>query len=184
MCLSLNVKAQDNINMIDSLSNQLISNSTRYTEGVTEYRVVKRSILVAYFKEIEKIDEEKSGAITNSAIKINVLKTEKESLQDDLDDLNVKYEEAIKANNSICFIGMNIAKGAYNILMWSIVAILTFALIAILAMYKRGHTLTKTAQNELQEVHEEYDAYRKRALKREQEVASSYQRQINKLKGN
>lgn len=184
MCISLKINAQDNINTVDSLSNQLLSNSTRYTEGVTEYRVIRRNVLETYFKEIEKIDAEKSGAVMNSAVKISDLKTEKESLQDDLSDLNIKYEEAIKANNSINFVGVSIAKGAYNIIMWGIVAVLAGALIIIFAMYKRSHSLTRGAKNELEEVHQEYDAYRKRALKREQEVSSSYQRQINKLKGN
>lgn len=184
MCISLKINAQDNINTVDSLSNQLLSNSTRYTEGVTEYRVIKRNILETYFKEIENIDAEKSGAIMNSAVKISDLKTEKASLQDDLSNLNIKYEEAIKANNSINFVGISIAKGAYNVIMWGIVAVLAGALIIIFAMYKRSHSLTREAKNELEEVHQEYDAYRKRALKREQEVSSSYQRQINKLKGN
>ena len=80
------------------------------------------------------------------------------------------------------FFTLLIPKAQYNLMMWSLVCVLVVGIIILYLMFNRGHQSTRLANKELQEKIDEFESYRKRTLKREQEVATGYLRDIKKLK--
>ena len=167
---------------VDSLNKKLYSKSNKYTEHGTVYRVVKWETLKAYFGDVKALDTEKSKQITTFAQEIQGLEKEKENELKAYGELNDKYDHAVKVNDAMEFFTLLIPKAQYNLMMWSIVCILIVGIVILYLMFNRGHQSTRSAKKELQEKIEEFESYRKRTLKREQEVASGYLRDIKKLK--
>jgi len=176
------LQAQTESAAVDSLCDNLFEASNRYVESDITYRVVKWSVLSAYFDNIKALDAEKSDQIAASAETIKSLEQAKRSQQAAYAELNAKYDQAIKVNDAMEIFSILIPKVQYNLIMWSLVCILIGGIVIIYLMFNRGHQATQHAKKELEEKIEEFEAYRKRTLKREQEVASGYLRDIKKLK--
>lgn len=167
---------------IDSLNQQLYKSSNKYTESKTVYRVIKWSELQTYFSDIKALDQEKSDQIVSTQETIKKLKEKNEAQTTAYNQLNEKYDYEVKANDAMEFFSLLIPKQRYNFLMWSLIIGLITVSVVLFIMYKKSHQITRHAQTELSESREEYDAYRQRTLRREQEVANRYLSEINKLK--
>ncbi|MDA3854252.1 MAG: hypothetical protein PF444_08445 [Bacteroidales bacterium] len=182
LAISNPIKAQSQLSPVDSLGEHLYKSSNRYTESGTTYRVVKWEVLKAYFKDIKGLDTEKSAQIEASAKQVQGLELEKKTQQASYEKLNAKYERAVKVNDAMEIFSLLIPKAQYNLIMWSLVGILIGSIIIVYLMFNRGRQAARLAKKELGEKMEEFDSYRKRTLKREQEVATGYLRDIKKLK--
>lgn len=167
---------------IDSLNQQLYKGSNRYVENNITYRVVKWNVLQAYFEDIKSIDQDKSQQITDARREISSMKQINATQATKYEELSAKYEQAVRANDAMAFFSLLIPKKQYNFIMWSLVLALIACVLVLFFMFKRSHQVTRNAQKERDESREEYEAYRQRTLRREQEVANSYLREINKLK--
>ncbi len=165
---------------IQSQFDYLMKVSTTYQE----YKVIKiesfhkfknnisDSLNVAY-KNMANADKEISGQKKS----INALQTELDQLKKDLDLVN-------REKNSIALLGMGMSKSAYKSLMWAIVFILLILAVGAFLLFKRSNKVTRSTKAELEALQEEFEQHRKRALKREQELAVKYHNEINKLKQN
>lgn len=178
----LTTTAQTTETNIDSLNQNLYRGSNRYVENKITYRVVKWNMLQSYFEDIKALDNEKSRQIVEAQENINFLKSKNEDQTAAYEQLKEKYDYAVRANDAMEFFTLLIPKTQYNLIMWSLVLGLIGCVIVLLVMYNRSHQVTQHAQKERDESREEYEAYRQRTLRREQEVANSYLREINKLK--
>ena len=78
--------------------------------------------------------------------------------------------------------GMQMSKGGYNALMWTIIAGLFALLLFFIYKFKNSNTITKQAKKALLETEEEYEEYRRNSLEREQKVRRQLQDEINKQK--
>lgn len=113
------------------------------------------------------------------------LKGQKEQTQDlkkQVSDLQTQLAKTEKEKDSLSFLGILISKGAYMGMMWGLVFVLLFFAVFAYLLFKRSNSVTKSTKKELDDVKEEYEQHRKRALKREQELAVKYHSEINKLK--
>lgn len=178
----LTTTAQTTETNIDSLNQNLYRGSNRYVENKITYRVVKWNMLQSYFEDIKALDNEKSRQIVEAQENINFLKSKNEDQTAAYEQLKEKYDYAVRANDAMEFFTLLIPKTQYNLIMWSLVLGLIGCVIVLLVMYNKSHQVTQHAQKERDESREEYEAYRQRTLRREQEVANSYLREINKLK--
>ncbi len=167
---------------IDSLNTSLYRSSNRYVENKIVYRVVKWDELQAYFDDIKLLDTDKSQQIDAAQEEIVSLKQKNEEQAQAHADLQDKYDQAVRANDAMEFFTLLIPKNQYNVIMWSLVMGLVVCVVILFVMFKRSHQVTRHAQKERDDSREEYEAFRQRTLRREQEVANSYLREINKLK--
>jgi hypothetical protein len=78
--------------------------------------------------------------------------------------------------------GMQMSKGGYNALMWTIIAALFALLLLFIYKFKNSNSVTKQAKKVLLETEEEYEEYRRNALEREQKVRRQLQDELNKQK--
>jgi hypothetical protein len=113
-------------------------------------------------------------------VKISEIDSLKSSMQSAKDELNTVNSE----KNSIKFVGISMSKGGYNSLMWSIIAGLTFLLFLFIALFKRGNIVTTQTKADLKELKDEFEAFRKRALEREEKIVRKYHDELSKYKGN
>ena len=187
ICLTT-LNAQESTDQDDklSLSEGTIDNQFEYvirrSNSYQEFKVVKKTWLYELkahtldsLNAVQKELKDSQSTINNQSNEIDQLKTDLANTKSDLE--NTKKEK-----DSMALFGMQMSKGGYNGLMWSIIAALLVLLILFIYKFKNSNSITKQAKKSLLETEEEYEEYRRNSLEREQKVRRQLQDEINKHK--
>lgn len=185
LCFSMLATAQTKNSKLklpkESLSNQfdfILTNSNKYQD----YKVVKR----VWIEKIKKNVSDSIRVIKNDLQKeleqVATQQNEIEKLKADLASVNQKIESLNSEKDSISTLGLQLSKGSYKTLMWSIIGILAALWLFFTYRFRASNAITKEAKAKLAETEEEFEEHRKRALEREQQVRRKLQDEINKNK--
>ena len=105
-----------------------------------------------------------------------------ETLDTDLARTKNELEEAVKNRDSLSFLGIQMNKALYNTIMWFIILGLIALSVILVMLYRRTHQLTKEVKDELENVREEFDQYRKSSREKYEKLVVSHHSEIRKLK--
>ncbi|MFI0431349.1 tRNA (guanine-N1)-methyltransferase [Mariniflexile sp. HMF6888] len=105
-----------------------------------------------------------------------------EDLKTSLSNTQNTLDKTKSEKNSMSLFGVQMSKGGYSGLMWSVIAILLALLIFFIYKFKNSNAITKEAKRALSDVEEEFEEHRKTAVEREQKVRRQLQDEINKQK--
>jgi peptidoglycan hydrolase CwlO-like protein len=178
-CLTLSVFAQETPqNTLENQFKDVIEESNDYQD----YKVVKKTKLNTLQKNI-------TDSISALKAEIEKLDTEIDQQKNKINDLSnnlTKTQEELaisqKKENGIEVFGILTSKGAYNTILWSIIAILLVVAGFLGFKFKNSHAVTKEAQLKLAEIEIEFEAHRQKALEQHQQVRRKLQDEINKGK--
>lgn len=165
---------------IQSQFDYLLKVSTTYQE----YKVIKIESFHKFKNNISDSLNVAYRSITDANKEIAAQKSAINSLQTELDKLKKDLDLVNREKNSISLLGIAMSKSAYKTLMWAIVFILLILAVGAFLLFQRSNKVTKSTKTELLALQDEFEQHRKRALKREQELAVKYHNEINKLKQN
>ena len=150
-------------------------------EGV-RYEVVKEANL---FK-IRKNVLDTINAINKKTVELKSTISENEKT---IEELNKKLEETTgnlaavtEEKDSMSFLGIQVSKGTYNFILWTMIAALLLTLLFFIYKFRKSNILTQEARTNLAELEVEYEDHRRRALEREQKISRQLQDEINKYK--
>lgn len=101
-------------------------------------------------------------------------------LNDKITEIQAALDQTKDQKDSVSFFGALVSKGLYNTIMWGIVLALVSLLVLYIYKFSNGNVVTKKSINDLNELQEEYENYRKAAIEREQKVRRQLQDEINK----
>jgi len=169
-----------------SLNEGTIDNQFEYvirrSNSYQEFKVVKKTWLYELkahtldsLNAVHKELSDTQATVTNQSQEIDQLKT-------DLANTKTNLENTNKEKDSMALFGIQMSKGGYNALMWTIIAALLVLLMFFIYKFKNSNATTKQAKKTLLETEEEYEEYRRNALEREQKVRRQLQDELNKQK--
>ncbi len=145
-----------------------------------DYKMIKRGI----FKSLQKNTLDSLSLIKKEIITkqktINKQNNSITSLNEEVKRLNQELTDSLKNVNSISFFGILLEKSTYSTLVWSIILVLLILLSVFIYKFKNSHILTKNAKNNLLEVEEEFEEYRKKTLEKEQKLRRQLHDALNK----
>jgi hypothetical protein len=101
-----------------------------------------------------------------------------ESLQS---DLNISQSE-LKKKNSFSFFGIMVSKAGYDTIMWSVILGLLVGLGFMIALFRRSFTVISQTKKDLNDIKDEFEIYRKKALKSKEEAVRQLYDELNKYK--
>ena len=104
-------------------------------------------------------------------------------LQADLNNTNDKLDLAIKNRDRFKFVGMPVHKSLYNSIMWIVIAALAFLSVILFLSAKRNFSASRQLKNDLEEVKEEFEAYRKQSRERQEQLVVKHHNELRKMKG-
>ena len=174
---SFQMNAQENT--VNSIENQF-DNIYRTSSTYQNYKVISRDRFNTLKSSVLDSLKVYSTSLSAKEKTITAKGLEIESLKKELAETNIKLEEAISKGNSFSFLGVEIAKGTYNLMVWALVGVLLAGLIHFIYQFAKSNTTTKTALTDLEEVENEFEAHRKRTLEREQKLRRQLHDEINK----
>lgn len=147
------------------------------------YEAVSRSMFLALQKNtIDSLNtlrqdlNKTQATVETQQIEINDLQANLTSTQATLDTTN-------KEKDSMSLFGMQMSKGGYNMLLWSIILALFALLLLFIYKFRNSNSVTKAAKAALAETEMEFEEHRRTALEREQKVRRQLQDELNKHKG-
>ncbi|HYX07754.1 MAG TPA: hypothetical protein VE912_13580 [Bacteroidales bacterium] len=165
---------------IESQFQYVLDKSSRYED----YKVIKQ----AWMNRLKAHVADSLGKLHNelqlSHQMVSVRDEKIDSLNAALEKTHADLGNAVKERNSLSFLGLKIDKTAYNGIMWTLVGILAGGLIFFVLMFKRSNYVTVRTSKDLQETKDEFEDFRKRALRREEEIVRKYHNELNKYKSN
>ena len=145
-----------------------------------KFKLVKKESIYTFKKSLldslsgqKTLLREKLDTISAQSSRIKELNLNIQNLQSELD-------KEKNRNDSIDFLGITIEKGVYSIILWGIIVILAILLVVFISRFTSSNSITRGALKDLEDLQNEYEEYRTKAIEREQKVRRQLQDEINK----
>ena len=166
---------------------ETINDQFRYIGEKTKIYENYRAIREDMFQNLSRNVRDTLTSIKNSVSSVrsaNLQLTEKvDSLTSVLLQTQSQLEEETKTKNSLKFLGINIRKTAYNIIMWGVVVILGAMLAAGYRSFKNNRDTAISASSELENLKTEYEEFRKKARMEREKMSTEHFNELKRLRG-
>lgn len=176
LCINTTIAQVSSETTIDENFEELITTSNNFkgykvvdTEQLTKLQKLTSSRIAELKEEIAASKEATSAHEAQVA-----------QLRAELESMEAQLNAVTSEKDNISFMGMSLSKAGYNTTMWSIIGILVLALALFVVRFKRSHIHTQEARKNLNEMEKEFDAYRVKALEKEQRLGRLLQDEKNK----
>jgi hypothetical protein len=191
LILSILVLASIKVNCQTTIPDVLTKNSLKeqmnYLEERTKIYENYRAIREDMFQKLKgNIADTISVAKNNIAalsIETEILKHSIDSLSGYLKTVQTNLEDITRTKNSIKVLGIEVGKVIYNLVMWTILALLTGSIIMGFLLFKRNLSITNNTKKEYQELKDEFETYRKTSREAREKMSMDHFKEIKKLKG-
>ena len=105
-----------------------------------------------------------------------------ETLNTDLARLKNDRDEAIRTKDSLSFLGIQLNKALYNTILWFIILGLATLSVILFLLFKRGHVVITQTKKEFNDMHEEFESYKKSSREKHEKLVVNHHSEIMKLK--
>jgi len=181
------VKAMGQTGMPAELTSSTILEQINYVEKHTRiydnFRAIREDIY-------QKVNRNFIDTLLAERSRIEALENLTSGLNAKTDSLNVllsttraSLDDVTTTKNSIKFLGLEIRKGVYNTIMWTIVGALVFILILGFLVFKRNLVVLLRTEKDLKELKDEFAAYKQSSRLAREKLEMDNFRALQKLKG-
>jgi hypothetical protein len=161
---------------IEQQFKEVYSKSGKYQE----YKVIKASWFNRLRKNVNDSILYLKNQIVSQQKSINKLEENINSLKDQISVRDKKIKDLEKEKDSIRFLGADISKSTYNLILWFIIAFLTVGLVFFVYRFMNSNAITKETLEKYNDLSSEYQHFRTRSLEREQSLKRQLIDEINK----
>ena len=162
-----------------TIANQFQFITTR-SNSYQNYKVIKKEWLAKLKAHVIDSLATFKKELANERLQVATQKDEINALNSKLTTAKENISSLEKEKSSISFLGMQMNKAAYKGLVWTIIAGLLGTLLFFIYRFRNSNTVTVSTKHQLEELREEFESYKKRALEREQKVRRELQNVLNK----
>jgi len=181
------VKAMGQTGMPAELTSSTILEQINYVEKHTRIYDNFRAIREDIYQKINQnfidtllAERSRIEALENLTAGLN---TKTDSLNALLNTTRASLEDVTTTKNSIKVLGLEIRKGVYNTIMWTIVGALVFILILGFLVFKRNLVVLLRTEKDLKELKDEFAAYKQSSRLAREKLEMDNFRALQKLKG-
>lgn len=181
------INAAGQSTMPKELTTSTIEEQIKYLEDKTRiyenYRAIREDMFQKINRNfIDSIRAEKSRITELRALTTN-LNSKTDSLETLLNETRVNLEEATTTKNSLSVLGIELNKGVYNTIMWTIIGGLAILLAVGFLVFKRNLFVLRRTEKDLKELKDEFAAYRQTTRLAREKAEIDHFNAIRKLKG-
>lgn len=155
----------------------------RTSTSYQEYKVISK----AKFQNLKTNVTDSLNILKKEVLnKDQLISSQRDSIRDIKkvsDTFQTNLNLTVAEKNNINFLGIGFSKSTYNIIVWSLIILLTIFLLYFSYKYKNSYEVTSEAKSNLEEVEQELATYKKKSLEREQKLRRQLQDEINKQRG-
>lgn len=137
----------------------------------------------------QKLRSNSLDSLNNAGNRIAMLNADLENRHTEIDSLALLLENvrgdldlAVRNRDSIAFLGMPMHKTGYNLLVWSIIAGLSFLLVAGGLAFLRNRSVMVNTLREIEELREEFESFRRSSREKREKMTIEHFNEIKKLR--
>lgn len=156
-------------------------NVIKSSNSFEDYKVIKKYKINQLKENTNKHIIDLNNQIGTLNEKIEMQSKEISKLKASLSNTEITLEDTNKEKDSMKFFGSQMSKSSYNTMVWSIAGVLLLGLLFFIFRFKNSNILTKQAQKKLNEVEQDFEDYKRKALEKEQKLGRQLQDERNKL---
>lgn len=164
-----------------TLSGQYRFMLSRTRTSADGYKMVAGYRLDQLWKNVGDTLRKERAEIRNLQQKLTEQQKTVSYLKTEISGKEASLTENTNKVNEIRFLGIPFEKGTYNIIVWSLIGVLAVALIVIIARSGKNISEAKHRTQLYNEVAEEYQAYKAKAVEKERKLARELQDERNRL---
>ncbi|WP_299710715.1 hypothetical protein [uncultured Tenacibaculum sp.] len=148
-----------------------------------EYKMIPRNEFLVFQKNVlDSVTILRKEIVARQEI-VDSQKKEIVTLNENVSKVSNDLTSSQDKENQISVLGIATNKTTYNMFTWSLIGILLLALVFFISKFKSSNFLTKKAKNDLAEIEQEFESFRKKSLEKEQKLRRQLQDEINKQRG-
>ncbi|WGH77014.1 hypothetical protein P8625_07735 [Tenacibaculum tangerinum] len=166
----------------NTIENQFLK-TYRLSNNWQEYKMINRSVFLTFQKNVLDSVAAIKKESASKQVKIDEQQKNIAQLQTEIDRLNKDLTASVNKEDTISFVGIPLDKTTYNTLVWAIIFALLIGLLFFLYRFKNSNIITKQTKNLLEEVEQEFEQHKRKALEKEQKLRRQLQDEINKQRG-
>lgn len=179
--------ARSQTSMPDELTKSPLKDQINYIEEHTKIYENFRAIREDMFQKIKKNILDSLSTTSSRVAALNSRNSGSnrtiDSLQSSLDSTKTSLTEITRSKNSVKFLGMEVEKGTYNTIMWSIVIGLLLITLVVFLIYKRNQSVIDNRNKDLQDLRTEFEVYRKTSREAREKMAQQHFNELKRLRG-
>ncbi len=149
-----------------------------------EYKVIKIYRLRDFWNVVSDTLAKNQTDIMTANQEIKSLNNEIDSLQSSLSMIKEELKESESLNSSIGFLGIDVNKVLYNIVVWSIIGVLCFSIGTTYMMFKTCNKTTRLTKKDHEELVTEFKEYKEKSTQKQIALKRELQTAINTLEEN
>ena len=164
----------------DSL-NVKYQNMIQTTETFNQYKVIPRTRIDAFWTEV--MDSLRDGSATIKALRqeIAVQSDTISSLSSANTSIQSQLDESLTLNDSIAFVGVNLSKTTYHLIVWGIIVVLAVLAVVAYMMYLKSNRVTVRSNRELETLNSQFEDHKSKARETQVKLKRELQTSINKI---
>ena len=156
---------------------QIMQKSSTYEQ----YKVIRQTEIEGFWVNIEDTLRAKSKEITSLQSTIANLQGNIDSLKSDLRKVSARLAESEKTNDAIIFLGIEMEKTAYHILVWVIILILVVAVVLAYGMFVKSNATTSRIKREYEQQRKEFETHRDKSRETQVRLKRELQTAVNTI---
>ncbi|HLN56593.1 MAG TPA: hypothetical protein VK207_11405 [Bacteroidales bacterium] len=177
------VQAQPPIDLTNApIRDQLNSIESR-TRIYENFRAVREDMFQKLKKNVNDTLSTMHKRIADLNNQTGTLRAEIDSLNSRLGTTRTNLDDMTRSKNSVPFLGMEVEKGTYNSIMWSIIIILLLVLLTGFLVFRRNQKIVVNRNKDLEDLKAEFEAYRKTSREAREKMALQHFNELKKLRG-
>ena len=170
----------DSLISVSSLNNQfeiLFSNADTFND----YKVIRINRLNNFWKSVSDSIREERRDIDGLSANITELNNEIQTLKADITKLHADLEASRKEADSVSVLGMQVDENTYSIGVWSFIAALLLLIGIGYMSYSRNRILYVRTRKDFEDLHEEFESYRKQSQENKVKLGRELQTERNRV---
>lgn len=151
------------------------------SETYETYKVIRINTINSFWSEVEDSLNVKDKNIQSLKTEIDQLESELSGLEARLSEVKADLDQSKELNDTINFLGADLNKSLYHIIVWVIIAALVVVLFIVFGMYTQSHKVTRKAQKEFHEVQNEFENFKDKAREKQVKLKRDLQTAVNTI---
>ena len=169
---------REEINSIDNQFDKIYKKATNYKN----YKVILKEQYLNLKSNVLDSLKDSKRLILEIENRLHTKNSTLKKTKEQLVSAEFNLKEVIQKANSMTFMGVQLNKTSYNLLLWLLIIFLISTSVYFIFKFKKSMAITKEAQRVLLENEKALEIHQKKSLVREQKLRRQLQDEINKQK--
>jgi len=157
--------------------NTMIEKSSTYEQ----YKVIKITEINDFWKDVDETLKARASNIDRLENNVKSLQAKIDTLENKLARTRANLEASQSINSSISFLGADMAKTSYHLLVWVVIVLLAALVVVVYFMFMKSNAVTAKMKKDFNHLNKEFEAHRDKSREAQVKLKRELQTAVNTI---